>query len=180
MEHISGSKPSTLDVYHYFLTPPDEPARKRGRRHADGRVLREFGGRELHTITAEQVDRWLVGLTALGLSNRTVNTYWQMRCSVLGYAADDPNRYGISENVAAATRKRREPAPAALDFYEPVEIQRLVDAARAGAHWSNARPTRSRHGTAAEPPTNATLRSMHSPPTQACASGSCSRCAGST
>jgi integrase len=142
MEHINGSKPSTLDVYHYFLTPPDEPARKRGRRHADGRVLREFGGRKLHTITAEQVERWLVGLAELGLSNRTVNTYRQMLCSVLGYAADDPNRYGISENVAAATRKRREPAPAALDFYEPVEIQRLVDAARTGAHWSQ-RPANS-------------------------------------
>lgn len=87
-------------------------------------------------ITTQQVDSWLATLAALGLSNRTVNTYRQMLCSVLGYAADDPNRYGISENVAAATRKRREPSPAALDFYEPAEIQRLIDAARAGAHRS--------------------------------------------
>lgn len=37
MEHVNGSKPSTLDVYRYFLTPPGTPARERGRRHADGR-----------------------------------------------------------------------------------------------------------------------------------------------
>jgi len=142
VEQVDDLKPSTLQGYRYRLTPPDTPARKQGRRCADGLVLRRFGGRQLHTITTEEIDRWLDDLDACGLSRRTINAYRQLICSILGYAARRPNKYGITENVAAATAKRREQEPGALDFYEPKEIRLLVDAARVGAHHAPSRPAR--------------------------------------
>lgn len=142
VERVDGLKPSTLQGYRYRLTPPDTPARKQGRRRADGRILRRFGGRQLHTITTEEIDRWLDELGDQGLSRRTVNAFRQLICSILGYAASRPTEYGITENVAAATAKRREQEPAALDFYEPEEIRLLADAARMGAHHAPSRPAR--------------------------------------
>jgi len=142
-EHVAGVKPSTLADYDYLLTPPGTPARKQGKRPGDGRVLREFGGQELHTISADQIERWLEQLDDLGLSRRTVNKHRQLLCSILGFAARRPDRYGIVENVAATVPLRRESDHCALDFYEPGEIQMLADAARMGAHWSPHRPARS-------------------------------------
>jgi integrase len=142
-EHVAGAKPSTLADYDYLLTPPGTPARKQGRRRGDGRVMREFGGQELHTISADQIERWLEQLADLGLSRRTVNKHRQLLCSVLGFAARRPDRYGIVENVAATVPVRREPDRCALKFYEPSEIQMLADAARMGACWSPRRPARS-------------------------------------
>jgi integrase len=142
VERVDGLKPSTLQDYRYRLTPPDTPARKQGRRHANGRILRRFGGRQLHTITTEEIERWLDELGDRGLSQRTVNAHRQLICSILGYATGRPSEYGITENVAAATPKRREQEPAALDFYEPEEIRQLADAARIGAHHAPSRPAR--------------------------------------
>jgi integrase len=142
-EHVARLKPSTLEVYRYMLTAPDTPARKQGRRHANGRLLGRFGGRRLHTIAAEEIERWLYDLDDDGLSGRTVNAHRQLLCSILGYAVKRSARYGISDNVAAATSKRREQPPAALEFYEPDELRRLADAARKGAHHAPSRPARS-------------------------------------
>lgn len=141
-ERIVGLKPSTLEVCRYMLTAPDTPARKQGRRQANGRALRQFGGRPLHTITTREIDRWLELLSKQDLSARTVNTYRQLLCSILGYAASHPNDYGITDNVAMASSKRRERESAAPDFYEPGEIQRLADTARMGAHRAASRPAR--------------------------------------
>jgi len=58
LEHVDGVKPSTLSNYRQMLTRADTPARKRGRRTA-GRIMAEFGGRELRSITAGQVERFL-------------------------------------------------------------------------------------------------------------------------
>jgi integrase len=142
-EHVAVVKPSTLADYDYLLTAPDAPARKQGRRSSNGRVLREFGGQELHTISSNQIERWLARLDDLGLGKRTVNKHRQLLSSVLGFAANRPDRYGISENVATAVPVRREPDRSALDFYEPGEIQMLADAARMGAHHAPSRPARS-------------------------------------
>jgi integrase len=142
-EHVARVKPSTLADYDYLLTPPDTPPRKQGRRSSNGRVLREFGGHALATITTDQIERWLERLDDQGLSQRTVNKHRQLVSSVLGFAAIRPALYGIVENVAAAVPVRRVPDPSVLDFYEPGEIQLLADAARMGAHRSPRRPARS-------------------------------------
>jgi integrase len=140
VEHVDGIKPSTLITYGYMLRPPGASARKRGRRKAGGRVLAEFGGQPIATITTAQVERWLARLDQEPISKRTINIHRQLVCSILGHAACRPDQYGIETNVARATSKRREPDPVVLDFYEPEEVAALARAARAGAHRDPSRP----------------------------------------
>jgi len=122
-----------------MLARPDAPARKRGLRTA-GRIVGEFGGRELRSITTGQVERFLARLDTEPISKRTVNKHRQVICSILEHAARRPERFGITENVARATAKRREPAAGVLDFYEPEEVAALARAAREGRHRDPRRP----------------------------------------
>jgi integrase len=140
VEHVDGIKPSTLKSYRYMLGAPGDRARKRGRRRSGARIMREFGGQAIDSITTTQVERWLETLDAEDISKRTVNTYRQLVCSVLEHAARRPERYGTATNVARLTPKRREPDPGVLDFYEPEEVAALARAARAGAHRDPTRP----------------------------------------
>ncbi len=139
LEHIDGVKPSTLANYEYMLSKPNARPRKRGRRRG-ARVMREFGGQALSAITTEQIDRWLERMDHQAVSKRTINTHRQFVCSVLEYAAGRPERYGITENVARRSAKRREPSPGVLDFYEPEEVAALARAAHEGLHRDPRRP----------------------------------------
>jgi integrase len=143
LQHVDAIKPSTLSDYRYMLRTPHAEPRKRGRRRAAGRVLAEFGGRAIDTITTAQVERWLERLDAQDISKRTVNKHRQVVCSVLEHAVRRPDRYGITTNVARAAPKRREPEPGVLDFYEPEEVAALARAARSGAHRDPSRPAKS-------------------------------------
>ncbi len=116
-----------------MLARPDAPARKRGLRTA-GRVMAEFGGRDLRSITTAQVERFLARLDTEPVSKRTINKHRQVVCSILEHASRRPERFGIAENVARATAKRREPPAGVLDFYEPEEVAALARAAREGRH----------------------------------------------
>jgi integrase len=139
LEHVDGAKPSTLEDYRLMLARPDAPARKRGLRTA-GRIVGEFGGQELRSITTAQVERFLARLDSEPISKRTVNKHRQVVCSILEHAARRPERFGIRENVARATAKRREPDAGVLDFYEPEEVAALARAAREGRHRDPRRP----------------------------------------
>jgi len=139
LEHVDGVKPSTLEDYRLMLAWPDAPARKRGLRTA-GRIMGEFGGRELRSITTAQVERFLARLDTEPVSKRTINKHRQVVCSILEHAARRPGRFGMSENVARATAKRREPTAGVLDFYEPEEVAALARAAREGRHRDPRRP----------------------------------------
>ena len=57
-KHVDGVKNSTLADYRQMLSRWDAEARKRGRRTA-GRVMAEFGGQKLRSITTAQVERFL-------------------------------------------------------------------------------------------------------------------------
>ena len=139
IEHVDGVKPSTLADYRQMLTRRDAEARKRGRRTA-GRVMAEFGGQKLRSITTAQVERFLARLDREPVSKRSINKHRQLICSVLEHAVRRPDRFGISENVARATAKRREAPPGVLDFYEPEEVAALARAAREGRHRDPSRP----------------------------------------
>lgn len=139
LEHIDGAKPSTLADYRLMLAPPDAEPRSRGRRTAC-RVMAEFGGQELRSITTAQVDAFLARLDTENVSKRTVNKHRQVICSILEHAARKPERYGVEGNVARATAKRREPPPAVLDFYEAEEVMALARAAAEGRHRDPRRP----------------------------------------
>ncbi|MBA3748358.1 MAG: hypothetical protein H0W96_12835, partial [Solirubrobacterales bacterium] len=116
-----------------MLARPDAPARKRGLR-TGGRIMGEFGGRELRSITTAQVERFLARLDTEPVSKRTVNKHRQVVCSILEHAARRPGRFGITENAARATAKRREPSAGVLDFCEPEEVAALARAAADGRH----------------------------------------------
>ena len=139
LEHVDGVKTSTLTDYHQMLTRQDAEARKRGRRTA-GRVMAEFGGQELPSITTAQVERFLARLDTEAISKRSVNKQRQVVCSILEHASRRSDRFGITENVARATAKRREPPAGVLDFYEPEEVAALARAAREGRHRDPGRP----------------------------------------
>jgi len=139
LEHIDGVKPSTLADYRLMLAPPDSTPRKRGKRTAC-RIIAEFGGKELRSITTRQMESFLAGLDEEDISKRTVNKHRQVVCSVLEHAARYPDRYGIETNVVRATSKRREPPPGVLNFYDPEEVAALARAARHGAHRDPRRP----------------------------------------
>jgi hypothetical protein len=64
VEHVDGIKPSTLKRYRYMLGAPGDRARKRGCRRAGARIMREFGGQAIDSITTTQVERWLEALDA--------------------------------------------------------------------------------------------------------------------
>ena len=139
LEHVDGVKPSTLANYRQMLTAADAPVRKRGRRTA-GRIMAEFGGRELRSITAGQVERFLERIDGEPVGKRTVNVHRQVVSAILEHAARRPERFRITENVARGTAKRREPAAGVLDFYEPEEVAALARAAREGRHRDRHRP----------------------------------------
>jgi integrase len=139
LEHVDGVKPSTLANYRQMLTAADAPARKRGRRTA-GRIVAEFGGRELRAITTAHVERFLERIDREPVGKRTVNAHRQVVSAILEHAARRPERFGITENVARATAKRREPAASVLDFYEPEEVAALARTAREGRHRNPDRP----------------------------------------
>jgi len=139
LEHVDGAKPSTLEDYRLMLARPDAPARSRGRRTA-GRLMAEFGGCDLRSITTAQVERFLERVDQEAVGKRTVNKHRQVVCSILEHAARRPDRFGITENVARATAKRREPDAGVLDFYEPEEVAALARAAREGRHRDPRRP----------------------------------------
>jgi len=128
-----------MSPYRLMLARPGEPARKRGLRTA-GRIVGEFAGRELRSITTAQVERFLARLDTEPVSKRTINKHRQVVCSILEHAARRPERFGITKNVARATAKRREPDAGVLDFYEPKEVAALARAAREGRHRDPRRP----------------------------------------
>jgi integrase len=129
LEHVEGVKPSTLRDYRYMLTAPDAEPLLRGRRRSGARIMREFGGQELRTITTAQVDRWLAQLDREGVAPRNVNKHRQVVASVLEFAMRRPDTYALGVNAARPTSKRREPDPTVLDFYEPEEMLALARAA---------------------------------------------------
>lgn len=131
LRKVKGAKPSTLRDYEALLREPGQRY-KRGTRESKGRIMSEFGDREVRAITAADVASWLGELDD-ELTARNVNKHRQVVCSVLGHACR-ADTYGLEVNVAAQTDKRREPPTAALDYYEVHEVEALAEAVSEGAH----------------------------------------------
>ena len=70
-------------------------------------------------------------------SPRTVNTHRQVLSAIFNYARRE-DTYRLPVNPVSATDKRRELPAAALDFFEPEEIEALAQAAADGAHRKEA------------------------------------------
>lgn len=135
LEHVArvkGAKPSTLADYRSLLAEPGVPHR-RGNGRTHGRLMAAFGDRPIREVDVREVDQFLRGLDRDGLSARNVNKHRQILSAIFNYARR-PTTYALPSNPVEGTDKRREAPAAALDFYEPEEIEALARAAYAGQH----------------------------------------------
>lgn len=132
MEHLEfekRAKPSTLDRHRYLLAKP-----RRDHEHQRGaRIMREFEGRKLRSITVEDIRRFLSRLDHEDVSARTVNIHRQILHSVFEHARRR-DTFGLRYNPVADTGKRPEEGARPVETFEPEEIRAVAEAARSGRH----------------------------------------------
>lgn len=121
-------KPSTLVGYERLLA---QPGRSRDPRH--GRIMREFGKRQLFDITTKDARRFLAKLDREDIAARTVNIHRQVLHAIFEFARREDS-FGLPNNPFSATAKRPEDGAKPIETFEPDEILAVTAAARAGAH----------------------------------------------
>ncbi len=129
---VKQSKPSTLRDYEALLREPGTPF-KRGRRSSAGRILAALGDRPIESVTTRDISRFLRTLDAEGLTPRNVNKHRQVLAAMFQYACRE-DAHNLPANPVLGTDKRPEDPPAALDYYEPHEIEALALVTAAGEH----------------------------------------------
>ncbi|PZS09211.1 MAG: hypothetical protein DLM64_11055 [Solirubrobacterales bacterium] len=135
LDEVRGAKPSTIRDYQTLLREPGERY-KRGTRTSRGRIMEAFGDRPINQVTTTDVSRFLRLLDSEGLTPRNVNKYRQVLQAMFTYACRT-DTFALASNPVEHTDKRREPLPAALDYYEVEEVEALARVCEQGAH----RPT---------------------------------------
>lgn len=131
-EHVKGARPSTLRDLRSMLAEPGA-AYGRGRGTCKGRIMLRLGDRPAARITSSDVSRFLRDLDGTELSPRSVNKHREVLSAIFGYA-QRADSFNLPGNPVEGTDKRREPPAAALDFYEPDEVELLARAAADGRH----------------------------------------------
>jgi integrase len=132
LERIRGIKPSTLRDYRTLLREPGQPY-ARGNGRSAGRIMRAFGDELVAEISTADVSAFLRELDDAGLSARNVNKHRQVLHSMFEYACRS-DTLELDRNPAHRTDKRREPMPAALDYYEIEELEALARVCEASGH----------------------------------------------
>ena len=130
--NVRGTRPSTLRDLRSILAEPGTP-HARGTGTCRGRILAALGDRPAAEITTREVGAFLRSLDDEGLTARNVNKHRQIVSAIFVYACR-PDTFALAANPVAGTDKRREPPPAALDFFEPEEVELLARTAAAGLH----------------------------------------------
>lgn len=130
LQEVRRAKPSTLQDYGFLLREPGVPYKRGGRKSA-GRIMAQFGDRPFDEVTTTDVAKFLRELDHEGLTPRNVNKHRQVLSAIFAYACR-ADTYGLQLNPVDGTDKRREPAPAALDYYEVEEVEALARACEAG------------------------------------------------
>ena len=148
MEHLEfekRAKPSTLDRHRNLLARPrHDIEEQRG-----ARIMREFEGRSLRSITTEDVRRFLSRLDREDVSARTVNIHRQILHSVFEHARRKET-FGLRFNPVSETAKRPEEGARPVETFEPEEIRAIAEAARAGLHRGRGGYTHSKFSAATD------------------------------
>jgi integrase len=134
---VRGAKPSTVADYAFMLREPGQ-AHRRGKGTSPGRIMGAFGDRRAADVTAREVSNFLRSLDAEGLSARNVNKHRQVLAAMFTYACRE-DAFNLPTNPAAATDKRREDPPPALDYYEVEEVEALARCCQRGEHRTTRR-----------------------------------------
>jgi integrase len=129
---LSGATAKTRDDYRYMLAEPGAPW-KDGKGAYAGLILEFFGDREAAEITTADIRAFLASLDAAGKKARNINKHRQVLHSIFNFAIK-ADAYGVVVNPVWATETRKEMPAAALDFYEPEEVEALAATAAAGLH----------------------------------------------
>jgi hypothetical protein len=104
LEFEKRAKPSTLSGYRSLLAKPKPRHSKRN----GARIMREFGGRKLATITTKDVHHFLGRIDREGISARTVNVHRQVLHSIFEHARR-ADTFGLRDNpVAEPSAPRRD------------------------------------------------------------------------
>jgi integrase len=127
---VRGAKPSTIADYGFLLRDPGEPHR-RGPGTSPGRIMAAFGDRRAANVTARDVSEFLRSLDHAGLTPRNVNKHRQILAAMFSYGCR-PDGFDLGRNPVAATDKRREDPPPALDYYEVEEVEALARSCERG------------------------------------------------
>ncbi len=123
LEQVRGPKPSTSRDHQTLLREPGEPYR-RGAGTSRGLIMAIFGDAQVAEVTSRDVSR-LRSLDEMGLKARNVNKYRQVLQAMFTYACRS-DTFELPSNPVEQTDKRREPPPAALDYYEIEEVEALA------------------------------------------------------
>jgi integrase len=129
---VKGISPATARDHQVQLREPGT-RHARGDRTSAGRIMARFGDRDVRDISAREVSAFLRELDGTGISPRTVNKTRQLLANVFVYASRE-DTYGLDHNPVAKTDKRREPLPAALEYFEVHEVELLCETIAAGRH----------------------------------------------
>lgn len=132
LEEVWGAKPSTVKDYRFLLREPGLPF-KRGAGVSAGRIMKAFGDRSASEVTTAEVSEFLRSLDRDGLTPRNVNKHREVLASMFAYGCR-ADSLALASNPVDGTDKRRQPPPAALDYYEVEEVEALADACEQGAH----------------------------------------------
>jgi integrase len=148
LEHLEfekRAKPSTLDRHRNLLARPRHDIdEQRG-----ARIMREFEGRSLRSITTEDVRRFLSRLDREDVSACTVNVHRQILHSVFEHARRKET-FGLRFNPVSETAKRPEEGARPVETFEPEEIRAIAEAARAGLHRGRGGYTHSKFSAATD------------------------------
>jgi integrase len=133
---VVGIKRTTRNDYETMLLRPGDRPKKRGRAPR-ARLMSKFGGRPAASITTREIARWLNELDRdPELSARSVNKHRMVLNSIYRYACRE-DTFGLADNPATRTEKRREADPAEIITYTPAEVEAVARAASGGAHRDN-------------------------------------------
>lgn len=132
LEEVWGAKPSTVKDYSFLLREPGEPF-KRGEGTSAGRIMAAFGDRPAVEVTTLEVTQFLRSLDREGLTPRNVNKHREVLAAMFAYGCRS-DTFALPNNPVDGTDKRRQPPPAALDYYEVDEVEALAHACEEGSH----------------------------------------------
>lgn len=136
LEFEKRAKPSTLAGYRNLLAHP----RPGERSQRGARIMREFAGRKVRSITTQDIQRFLAGIDREDVSARTVNIHRQLLHSIFEHARRN-DVFALRDNPVARTRKRPEEGTRPIKTFEPDELRAIAEAARSSLHR-----TRPAHG----------------------------------
>ena len=131
-DELSGATPKTREDYRYMLADPGTPW-KRGTGTYAGVIMDAFGDRPAQDITTLEIRKFLVSLDRAGKKARNVNKHRHVLHSIFNYAMQ-PDTFALPFNPVTPCETRKEMPPAALDFFEPKEVEQLAQAAAQGLH----------------------------------------------